>query len=57
MPALSPTMEVGSIAQWNLKEGDMFEAGTAICEVINKNKHAFIHIHKIYTRDFDAIYM
>ena len=26
-------METGSIARWNLKEGDKFEAGTAICEV------------------------
>ena len=33
MPALSPTMETGSIAKWNLKEGDSFEPGTAICEV------------------------
>lgn len=33
MPALSPTMETGSIATWNLKEGDSFEPGTAICEV------------------------
>eukprot|EP01036_Dinobryon_divergens_P029633 gene29633-38756_t len=33
MPALSPTMETGSISRWNLKEGDKFEAGTAICEV------------------------
>eukprot|EP01034_Spumella_vulgaris_P033771 gene33771-41661_t len=33
MPSLSPTMEVGSIAKWNLKVGDKFEAGSAICEV------------------------
>ena len=33
MPALSPTMESGSIAAWNLKEGDSFEAGQSICEV------------------------
>lgn len=26
-------MEVGSIAKWNIKEGQKFEAGTAICEV------------------------
>lgn len=26
-------MEMGSIAKWTLKEGDKFEAGTAICEV------------------------
>eukprot|EP00602_Paraphysomonas_sp_CaronLab_P010888 CAMPEP_0185029764 /NCGR_PEP_ID=MMETSP1103-20130426/16262_1 /TAXON_ID=36769 /ORGANISM="Paraphysomonas bandaiensis, Strain Caron Lab Isolate" /LENGTH=463 /DNA_ID=CAMNT_0027564623 /DNA_START=72 /DNA_END=1463 /DNA_ORIENTATION=+ len=33
MPALSPTMESGSIANWALKEGDGFEPGMAICEV------------------------
>lgn len=33
MPALSPTMETGSISNWLLKEGDAFEAGQAICEV------------------------
>lgn len=33
MPALSPTMETGSIAKWLLKEGDEFKPGTAICEV------------------------
>lgn len=27
-------MEMGSIAKWNLKEGDKFEAGQAICEVL-----------------------
>jgi pyruvate/2-oxoglutarate dehydrogenase complex dihydrolipoamide acyltransferase (E2) component len=26
-------MESGSIASWNLKEGDKFDVGTAICEV------------------------
>jgi pyruvate/2-oxoglutarate dehydrogenase complex dihydrolipoamide acyltransferase (E2) component len=26
-------METGAIAKWSLKEGDRFEAGTAICEV------------------------
>jgi hypothetical protein len=31
--ACSQTMESGSIAKWILKEGDKFEAGTAICEV------------------------
>ena len=33
MPALSPTMEAGSIAKWCIKEGDRFEPGVAICEV------------------------
>jgi pyruvate/2-oxoglutarate dehydrogenase complex dihydrolipoamide acyltransferase (E2) component len=27
MPSLSPTMEAGTIASWNLKEGDAFGAG------------------------------
>lgn len=26
-------METGSIAKWNLKEGDAYETGVAICEV------------------------
>jgi len=33
MPALSPTMEAGSIAKWLKKEGEKFEPGHAICEV------------------------
>lgn len=33
MPSLSPTMEVGSIAKWCVKEGDRFEAGHALAEV------------------------
>ena len=33
MPALSPTMEAGSIAKWLKKEGEKFEPGQAICEV------------------------
>lgn len=33
MPALSPTMEIGTISQWELKEGDSFSAGTVLCSV------------------------
>ena len=33
MPALSPTMEAGSIASWLVKEGGAFSAGQALCEV------------------------
>jgi len=33
MPALSPTMETGTIAKWNLGEGDAFAAGDVLCEV------------------------
>eukprot|EP00588_Corethron_pennatum_P016033 CAMPEP_0194304078 /NCGR_PEP_ID=MMETSP0171-20130528/1870_1 /TAXON_ID=218684 /ORGANISM="Corethron pennatum, Strain L29A3" /LENGTH=233 /DNA_ID=CAMNT_0039055209 /DNA_START=79 /DNA_END=776 /DNA_ORIENTATION=- len=33
MPALSPTMETGSIACWHLQEGAAFAAGDVLCEV------------------------
>lgn len=33
MPSLSPTMESGSIAAWNLSEGDAFAAGDVLCSV------------------------
>jgi len=32
-------MEVGSISKWNLKVGDKFEPGTAICEVNHPNSY------------------
>lgn len=33
MPSLSPTMEAGSIASWNLTEGSSFSAGDVLCEI------------------------
>ena len=33
MPALSPTMEEGSLAKWNVKPGDTVEAGDVIAEI------------------------
>jgi pyruvate/2-oxoglutarate dehydrogenase complex dihydrolipoamide acyltransferase (E2) component len=33
MPALSPTMEAGSIISWQVKEGDAVEAGTVLAEI------------------------
>lgn len=33
MPALSPTMESGSIAKWNVSEGDAFAAGDSLAEI------------------------
>lgn len=33
LPSLSPTMETGVIARWNVKEGEFIEAGSIICEV------------------------
>ncbi|TYB82869.1 pyruvate dehydrogenase complex E1 component subunit beta [Maritimibacter fusiformis] len=33
MPALSPTMEEGTLAKWNVKEGDTVAAGDVIAEI------------------------
>ena len=33
MPALSPTMEEGTLAKWNVKEGDTVRAGDVIAEI------------------------
>ena len=33
MPALSPTMETGTIGKWELKEGDEFIAGDVLCSI------------------------
>ncbi len=33
MPALSPTMESGTLAKWLVKEGDMVESGTVLAEI------------------------
>lgn len=32
-PALSPTMETGTIAKWELSEGDEFSAGSVLCSI------------------------
>lgn len=33
MPALSPTMNSGKIAKWNVKEGDKLSSGLVVAEV------------------------
>lgn len=33
MPALSPTMEEGTIAKWNKKVGDKVDIGEIMCEI------------------------
>lgn len=33
MPALSPTMEAGTISAWNVKEGDAFSAGDSLADI------------------------
>ena len=33
MPQLSPTMEVGKLAKWHVKEGDIVRSGDVIAEI------------------------
>ena len=33
MPALSPTMEKGTLAKWLIKEGDAIKSGDVIAEI------------------------
>ena len=33
MPALSPTMEEGTLAKWLVKEGDVVKAGQVLAEI------------------------
>lgn len=33
LPALSPTMETGSVVSWLKKEGDQLEEGDVLCEI------------------------
>jgi len=33
MPALSPTMEEGNLAKWNVKEGDKVSSGDVLAEI------------------------
>ncbi|MDO9486742.1 MAG: biotin/lipoyl-containing protein, partial [Sphingomonadaceae bacterium] len=33
MPALSPTMETGTLAKWLVKEGDKIKPGDVIAEI------------------------
>ena len=34
MPAMSPTMTEGGIAQWKKKEGESFSAGDVLLEIV-----------------------
>mgnify|MGYP000274162907 CR=1 FL=1 len=33
MPALSPTMEEGTLASWQVEEGDMVSSGDVLAEI------------------------
>ena len=37
MPAMSPTMTEGGIAQWKKKEGETFSAGDVLLEIVRRD--------------------
>ena len=37
MPALSPTMEEGTLAKWLVKEGDTVKAGDILAEMLSSD--------------------
>ncbi|KAE8875813.1 hypothetical protein PF003_g37908 [Phytophthora fragariae] len=48
LPALSPTMEVGTIAKWNKQEGDLISAATSCarpCQQFTQQKLEVPHYH------------
>ena len=48
MPAISPTMEMGTLVEWRVKEGEAFDSGTVLAEVgtdkANMEALSLIHI-------------
>ena len=39
MPALSPTMEEGTLAKWLVKEGDTVSSGDIMAEIENRQSN------------------
>jgi len=40
MPALSPTMEEGTLAKWMVKEGDNVQSGDIMAEIETDKAHS-----------------
>ena len=44
MPAMSPTMTEGGIAQWKKKEGESYSAGDVLLEIVRLRVHCCLII-------------
>ena len=49
MPAMSPTMTEGGIAQWKKQEGEIFSAGDVLLEIVRRGSQT---IHRNDTQTF-----
>ena len=53
MPALSPTMEEGVLAKWNVKVGDVVSAGDVIAEI--ETDKATMEVEAVDEGDVEAL--
>ena len=44
MPALSPTMEEGTLAKWLVKEGDEVKSGDILAEIETDKAVSYTHL-------------
>ena len=51
MPAMSPTMTEGGIASWKKKEGESFEAGDVLLEIVSYRRKGLCFVaHTVLNR-------
>ena len=50
LPSLSPTMELGTLTEWKVKEGDFIEEGTVIASIAT-DKSTVDYMEEIGTAD------
>lgn len=53
MPAMSPTMTEGGIAQWKKKEGEPFSAGDVLLEIVRICASSFRFFSLIFVKETD----
>ena len=51
MPALSPTMEEGTLATWHVKVGDVIKSGDVMCEIETDKVTFYVECEDKNTRE------
>lgn len=49
MPAMSPFMVDGTITKWVKKEGDTFEVGDVLLQIVSPHFIALVHLQRLTT--------